>query len=432
MNMQWIASTEEQHWADRSDQVQPAAAQAATNLRVTGREAQTIRGWGGCFNELGWHALGQVDDSERRKALDALFGRDGCRLRRCRVPIGASDYALKWYSHDEHDGDVALEHFNIERDEEYLLPYIRAAMEIRPDLDLFASAWSPPTWMKHPQAYNHGMLIWTDQIRSAYARYLVKFVQAYRERNIAISAVHVQNEPDSDHKFPSCPWTGERMRDFIRDDLRPAFDAAGLEDVEVWLGTIERPDYETWIAPTLLDDAARAATAGVGFQWAGRGAVQRTHMAAPELPLTQTENECGNGQNTWDYALYVAELIHHYLTNGVSAYTYWNMVLPPGGNSTWGWRQNAMITADPQTRSITLNPEYHVMRHLAGFIDEGAVRLETEGVWSSSSLALRNPDGSTVAFVANLQAQPHRLTVDAGDARTSMELPARSISTLKT
>ena len=428
MKTTWICTTQDKPWADRSGEI--AEASGETNLRITDRRAQTMRGFGGCFNELGWAALAGVSDPQRRAVTEALFGRTGCRFRRCRVPIGASDYAMKWYSHDEHDGDVELDHFSIDRDEQYLLPYIDAARAVQPRLELFASAWSPPTWMKHPQAYNHGTLRWTPEIRSAYARYLVKFVEAYRGRGIDVAAVHVQNEPDSDQKFPSCKWTGEQMREFIRDDLRPALDAAGLSEIEVWLGTIERGDYDRWIAPTLLDDAARAATAGVGFQWAGRGAVQRTHLAAPDLPLTQTENECGDGNNTGAHALHVVELIHHYLVNGVSAYTYWNMVLPPGGRSTWGWRQNTMITADPKTGSITYNPEYHVMRHLAGWVDEGAVRLETDGLWTASALAFANPDGRTVVFIANPQPHAQPVTIDLSPRRRRIDLPPRSVSTL--
>ena len=37
------------------------------------------------------------------------------------------------------------------RDRQYLIPYINSAREFRADLRLFASPWSPPTWLKYPK-----------------------------------------------------------------------------------------------------------------------------------------------------------------------------------------------------------------------------------------------------------------------------------------
>jgi glucosylceramidase len=292
-----------------------------------------IEGFGGCFNEMGWQALQTLSIDRRAQVLRDLFDpTTGCGYRLCRVPIGANDYALEWYSHNEHDGDIAMKHFSIARDQLSLIPYVRAAMAIQPDLHLFASPWSPPTWMKQPRAYNSGVLRWEPEILEAYALYLLKFVQAYHAEGLPVQQLHIQNEPNSDQKFPSCVWTGGKMRDFIRDYLGPCFREADVP-CEIWAGTIERPDYDAWAHTILMDPLARAFIAGVGYQWAGQGAVQRTHQSWPELRLLQTESECGNGSNTWEYAHYVFTLLHHYLNNGVNGYVYWNMVLPPGGFS---------------------------------------------------------------------------------------------------
>src|SRR5579859_6029558 len=105
---------------------------------------------------------------------------------------------------------------------------------------------------------------------------------------------------------------------------------------------------------------ARAYVSGVGYQWAGKSAVQRTYQSWPDLQLMQTENECGDGTTTWAYAHSVFTRMHPYLSNGVNSYMYWNMVLPPGGRSTWGWPQNTMITIDPAHQTVTYNPEFYV------------------------------------------------------------------------
>jgi glucosylceramidase len=241
--------------------------------------------------------------------------------------------------------------------------------------------------MKRPRAYNYGTFVMAPKYLRAYARYCRKFVEAYAREGLAIGQFHPQNEPLADQKFPSCRWTGGQMATFIGDYLGPEFRRAGLA-TEIWLGTLNTDDFDGWPRTVLRHPTARRYVKGVGLQWAGKGMVQRLAEAYPALPLMQTENECGDGQNSWPYAEYVFGLLRHYLTNGVSAYVYWNMILAPGGRSTWGWPQNAMITVDPATGRVTLNPEFYVMKHLTRFVD---IRC-TQSAFNRSALTatLRN------------------------------------------
>ncbi|MGQ0603614.1 MAG: glycoside hydrolase family 30 protein, partial [Anaerolineales bacterium] len=361
MPIRWIATSPTATWHERA----PQPAQAEPQLTITNRLRQTIDGFGACFNEIGWQTLQTLPEARQQQVLRHLFDSvSGCGFRLGRVPIGASDFALEWYSLNEHDGDLAMEHFSVARDGRHLIPFVRAALSLQPKLSLSASPWSPPTWMKAPRVYNGGALRWTPEILEAYALYLRRFVETYQAAGLPVRQLHVQNEPDSAQIFPSCLWTGAKMRDFIRDYLGPGFRAAGVA-CEIWAGTLERPDYDAWAHTILRDPCARQFVAGVGYQWAGKGAVQRTHQSWPELRLMQTENECGDGENTWTYAHYVFNLAHHYLSNGVNSYMYWNMLLPPSGRSTWGWHQNSLITIDPVQQTVTYNPEFYVMKHFA-------------------------------------------------------------------
>jgi glucosylceramidase len=151
----------------------------------------------------------------------------------------------------------------------------------------------------------------------------------------------------------------------------------------------------------LSDPAARRHVGGISYQWAGKSAVQRTRMAWPEMPIIQSENECGDGTNTWEYAQYVFDLIHHYVTNGADAYVYWNMALPPGGRSTWGWPQNSMITVDPVKKSVTYNPEFYVLKHFSHFVENGAGVVLLSGEWAANAAAFRNPNNTMVYIVRN-------------------------------
>lgn len=438
--IRWVSSTQTSYWTNKDAAAETAEGKA--NLSITGDKFQIVEGFGGCFNELGYDALSHLSDQDRDDVLHALFHPEGeHRFSICRLPIGASDYALEWYSHNETDGDLEMNHFNIERDHKYLLPYIKAALKLNPELKLFASPWSPPTWMKSPRAYNYGTLRWEKEILEAYALYFVKFVQAYREEGVTIHQIHVQNEVVADQKFPSCVWTGEQLREFIRDYLGPAFEKHGL-DTEIWLGTINAPDpwqelmkkttsdFDTYANTVLSDPEAYKYVKGVGYQWAGKYAIQRTVQSYPELRYMQTENECGDGNNSWDYAKYVFNLYQHYFVNGVNSYIYWNMVLEPKGRSTWGWEQNAMVTVEPDLKQAVNNPEFYVMKHFAHFVAPGSRRIGLKGPWAGNSLAFELQDGGIAVIIANPFEDMRQLHLSDGVDTHTFELEPESFHTI--
>ncbi|MEI6147941.1 MAG: glycoside hydrolase family 30 protein [bacterium] len=424
----WMATTPERQWGDQG---RPGTTRRVEpGLRFDGTQDQLWEGFGGCFNELGWIALSTMRGADRGRVIQALFDReDGCRFNLCRVPIGASDYALEWYSCNETDGDLGMSRFTIERDRQFLIPYIRAALRLQPMLKLFASPWSPPVWMKHPRAYHSGKLIWKPEILEAYALYFARFVQAYRQEGIQVHQVHVQNEPVADPKFPGCLWTGPELRDFIRNHLGPMFAKQRVRS-EIWLGTLNTDDYNGYTLTALSDPLARQFIAGVGYQGAGKAAVLRTHTSWPETRMMQTENECGDGQNSWAYARYVFGLLQHYISCGVNAYVYWNMVLQPGGGSTWGWRENSMITVDPLSGAVTFNPEFYVMKHFSHFIDRNAIRLGLTGGWAGNAVAFMNPDESRVLVLQNPFAESRRVVLEDGSTLLTLNLPPESFHTV--
>jgi glucosylceramidase len=106
------------------------------------------------------------------------------------------------------------------------------------------------------------------------------------------------------------------------------------------------------------------------------------------------------------------------------------MVLEPGGMSTWGWKQNSMITVDPGSRTAIYNPEFHVMRHFAGYVRPGAQVLRTAGSLAANALAFRNPDGRLVYVLQNPFDAPRPATVRIDDGVRALTLPPLSVSTL--
>lgn len=413
-------------------------------LQLTGEKKQQVWGFGACFNELGWDALQKADSKEHAAFMEELFGAKGCRFNLGRVPIGANDFSLGWYSCDETDEDYKLRDFSIDRDRKYTFPFVREAMRHCPGLFLFASPWSPPTWMKTKKVCNYGRIRMEDKVLDAYARYFLRFVEEYEKEGIRIEQIHIQNEPMADQKFPSCLWYGEDMRDFIKSHLGPVFEKAS-RNTEIWLGTINGPfvdfrwpgvgapycDFFDLSSNTVLSDReARKYISGVGVQWGGKHQLEQITASYPEMRIMQTESECGDGLNEWEQAEYVFTLMWQYFRHGAERYAYWNIALLEDGISSWGWRQNSLCTVDSTTGHITLQPEFYLMKHFSHYIDSGAQVLGVSGPWSANSIAFENPNGDLILVVGNGLNRDREFTFHHAGVHFTTTIGARTINTL--
>jgi glucosylceramidase len=436
----WIVTTAQAPFARST--VSPAHGSAQPDVVVSaGHPLHEVHGFGGAFNEHGWSALGVLPEAERRAVMRELFDPEkGLRFNYCRTPIGASDYALDRYTLDEAAGDYAMEKFSIERDQKHLIPFIRAAREVRPDLKVWASAWTPPTWMKTNHAFDSGAMIDDPRIYAAYALYLARYVESYAKAGIPIEMVVPQNEPGQLTHYPSCDWAPSQYVTFIRDHLAPTLRARHLQ-TQIFVGTINQ---DTWDVMSVLADAGtRAVVAGAAFQWNALPLVAKVHAAYPDLTLMQSETECGNTRrlpdydpetppNNFAYAAYTFRKFRDFIQDGASSYMLWNMVLDEHGknlSTDRPWPQNAAIVVDRTTKRVTLTPMFWVTKHFSGLVDVGAHVLETSGPFADR-IAFRNPDGTLVVELLNDTDAARTLTVAADGRQHTVELPPQSVATL--
>lgn len=412
---------------------------------------QTISGFGSCFNEQGWTSLHVLSEKDRKAIFKELFAPGvGANFTICRMPIGANDFSLDWYSYNEKEGDFNMENFSIENDTRTLVPFIKSAQEVNPNLKIWASPWSPPSWMKTNKhyasvslkkevntQYNNGlpveregkegtdMFIQKEPYLKAYALYFSKFIDAYKAEGIKIFAVMPQNEFNSPQVFPSCCWTPQGLSTFIGRYLGPTMSKKG---VDVLLGTVERPNPA--LTETILNDSKSGKyIKGVGFQWAGKDALPSIYEKYPNLKLYQSEQECGDGANDWSGTLHSWDLMKHYLNNGVAVYQYWNTSLLKGGISRWGWAQNSLVVVDTVTQTFFYTPEYYLMKHVSHFVKPGAKKIKTGGV-NREVLAFINPDKSIAIVLANRLNRDDQLKIRVDNQSYLVDLKANSFSTI--
>lgn len=418
---------------------------ATLRLDQPGRK---VAGFGGAFSEKGWLALQTLPENARWAALDAMFGADGCNFSLCRTPMGANDIARGWYSYDETAGDLPLDHFSTANDRDTLIPFIKAAQQLQPGLKLWASPWSPPSWMKRNGHYAMGpawpgqpsngirpdqlgmegedWFIQDDRYFDAYARYFRRYIEDYAKAGIPIGMVMPQNEFNSAQPFPSCCWTPDGLARFL-PYLGLEMDKVGAE---VFFGTLERGNPDLFTKTFAHPDAAKVIK-GIGVQWAGKAALAPLRSRYTELEIWGSEQECGIGTNDWHYARYGWATIKRYFESGASAWHYWNLAMPSGGMSGWGWPQNSLIEIDVTRRSYRLTNDYWLLRHISGAVRPGAKMIPVESFFGfDDQLAFRNPDGSLVLVVSNSVGQRQSVRYGIGQRMFEVKLAPDSLNTL--
>lgn len=432
---EWITTTESKPWQKMTPRTPSAADDEVLTLgKAIGPAWQ---GFGACFNDLGWIALEKLSKKDRDEIIRLLFSKDGCRFTMNRISIGANDYAKEWYSLDEVDGDHQLKHFTMEHPDKYLIPFIKEAQRHVPadQMRFMASPWCPPAWMKANKRYNGGSINMDPAVLKTYAKYLCRAVEEFKKRGVDIVQLNPQNEFFSNTNYPSCIWSPDEILIFIRDYLGPEMEKSGCT-ADLYFGTTNgggmREGYDLnkgfnkYANNVMMDRKARKYVKGFAYQWEGKDVVARTKQAYPEMPIVQSENECGNGQNTYDYAMYVFELLRHYITSGVEAYVYWNMALENNeGRSTWGWKQNSLFTVDPVAKTYRINPEYWVMRHFSQFVREGDRMIRLGGHWNGNAVGFANKKRIKVV-VMNPFDRVETVVIDG----KAFDMPARSFNTM--
>ena len=440
----WKYTTEKEPWKKGSDLTFKNSRRKVDITIYPNKKLQKMNGFGACFNELGWEVLQAVDQKTRNTIITDLFSAEGVNFSLCRMPLGSNDYSFNYYSYNDVPEDFEMKNFSIDRDRYILIPYIKSALLIKPDLKIWASPWCPPLWMKVNNHYamgpyngdksiSEGQAIrnnatafrMENRYLEAYALYFSKFVEAYEKEGIDISLVMVQNEPIYQPHWQSCTWRPEDLAYFVGKFLGPQFQKSATK-ADVWLGTVNSgdPNYTRTI---LKNQDASKYIKGLGVQWDAKYAISTINKEFPNMSIMQTESECGDGERNWKSAEHTWSLINTYITNGANSYMYWNMVLDPSGASTWGWKQNAMITIDKQTKNVTYNPEYYLMKHLSHYVLPGAYRLETSG--GKDHLAFVNPNGEIVLVLMNQEQQSKLVTLDVNNKQVSLHLEGKSINT---
>lgn len=118
----WVSTTFENPWVEEPT-IQASNQKVNADILIDAtKTAQTIDGFGTCFNELGWTSLSKLDTSQRDSIFHELFKPGvGANFMINRMPIASNDFSLDYYSYNDTDGDFDMKNFSIEHDRKTLI-----------------------------------------------------------------------------------------------------------------------------------------------------------------------------------------------------------------------------------------------------------------------------------------------------------------------
>lgn len=418
---------------------------AAVQLQAAEQASSGFLGFGVAITGASCHELSLMEPAERRALLEKIYSREGLGLSVARLSIGSSDYSAELYSYDDTPFDTALTHFSIERDTAYIIPMIREILEINPDLYIFASPWSPPGWMKTGGLLCGGFM--RDQYVDCYADYFVKYIKAYGEYGIKISAVTPQNECMTEQRgrMPACIWHPETEAAFAKALKRKLQENA--LDVEIWMldHNFHYADRLIWQLENI--EGLEACCDGAAFHYYHRNIEETLPLqkAFPRLPLHFTEG----GPRLYDHyaddwCKWGGQMIKA-LGQGYRSFTGWNLMLNEmGGPNIGPFWCGGLVTRDAATGALSFSGQFKAFGHLAPYINKDselrALRPDEsfgqdfscypKQIQAPLGLAIDNHDGKLIAVLTNPNEEKLQTQFTLGGVQWYAELLPESISTI--
>ena len=470
-------------WIDES--TLPKAVEANVVGLYPDHTFQTVEGWGCAMTESACWLLAQMTPENRRKALSRWFGPEGMDARFIRMHIDSCDYALSEYqSVADPIADPELKTFNIDRDRQWTLPVVKEAIAMAGgNIRVLLSPWSPPwQWKTPPEFTQNDAAVYgggqfeidtTKPSRSfggrlkpeyyaPWARYLVKFIQAYLAEGIPVDMLSIQNEASAATAWDSCLWSGEQERTFLKDYLYPELEKAGLSGkIELFIWDHNKERAVEHIDAFMADPDAAAKVDGFAWHWYSGdhfeaiGLLQQRYptrilmhsescpLHMPGLPVSMSATEDGvlnkadpdktPQQCDYDDAIDYAHDIIGDLNCGMHRWIDWNMIVDRRGGPRRvpGGFAASLVVEDDGTLTETVSHAY--LRAIARAFRPGAVRIG-KSVYGRDveAAACRNVDGSIAVVLLNRAEEDISINLRiAGKIVRDVELPAGTLTTVE-
>ncbi|VFV38998.1 glucosylceramidase precursor [Lynx pardinus] len=355
---------------------------------------QKVKGFGGAMTDAAALNILALSPPARNSLLKSYFSEEGIEYNIIRVPMASCDFSIRTYTYDDSPDDFQLRDFILpEEDVKLKIPLIHQALELAPrPVSLFASPWTSPTWLKTNGAVNgKGSLKGQpgDLYHQTWARYFVKFLDAYAEHKLRFWAVTAENEPSaglfSGYPFQCLGFTPEHQRDFIARDLGPTLANSTHRDVLLLILDDQRLLLPRWAQVVLADPEAAKYVHGIAVHWyldflaPAKATLGETHRLFPDTMLFASEACVGSKfweqsvrLGSWDRGMQYSHSIITNLLYHVVGWTDWNLALNPEGGPNWVRNfVDSPIIVDITKDTFYKQPMFYHLGHFRGALPAG-------------------------------------------------------------
>ncbi len=366
---------------------------------------QTIDGYGYTLTGGSVQVINTLNATRRQELLQELFNTTtGIGISYLRVSIGASDLNAAPFTYNDMPAgqtDPTLANFSLNNDSA-VIAMLKDILVINPNIKILATPWTAPIWMKDNGSFVGGNL--QLQYYDEYAQYFVKYIQGMQAQGIAITAITPQNEPLNPYNNPSMLMQANEQATFIKNNLGPAFQAAGITTkIITYDHNCDQPNYPISI---LNDGAAKAFVDGSAFHlYAGDiSAMSTVHNAHPDKNVYFTEQyTSATGSFGGDLKWHLKNVLIGSMRNWSKNTLEWNLA----SNSSWDPHTAGgcsdckgaitIISSDNYTRNVS----YYVIAHASKFVPAGSVRIASNLAGNLNNVAFKTPEGKIVLIVEN-------------------------------
>ncbi len=429
----WLTTDDQSHLLAPQASVSFTTGSGGTNCVVVDETQayQQIEGFGAAFTDTTGYNLNEVAlPAARTNALQALFARtgNGIGLSFMRLPMGASDLARAQYSYDDlatGETDTNLTQFSIAHDLTDIVPLLRRARQLNPQMKLMANPWSPPGWMKSSDSMVGGSLL--PSMYGPFANYFVKFVKAYQLQGIGIDYLGLQNEPlyvPTD--YPGMSMTAATQTVVLRDYVLPALAASQLTNQIL---IFDHNWDSSYYPDTVLSDATLAASSRVaGTAWHGYGGTPGVMLAVASQFAGKGNYETEHSGGAWvsDQIRADFEEIIHVMRSWGRCYVKWNLAGDENdGPHTGGCSDcTPLVMVNSTNGQTSFTPDFYTLGHFSKFVLPGACRIYSANSAGIIGAAFLNPDGSKVLVAFNDTAAAIAFQVQWGGRSFAYSLPS--------
>ncbi|MFF1640732.1 carbohydrate-binding protein [Streptomyces sp. NPDC058246] len=434
---------------------------------------QEYTGIGFSLDETSVSNLWKLTPAEREKAIRLLVDpKNGAGLDRFRLTIGSPDLIehLPFWSEDDLPAgvteDFGLKHFSIQRDIDlHIVDTIKLIQRYNPKATFFASAWSAPAWMKANNRftgevalkpgsttdyYQVGKL--RDDCIDVFARYYVKFVQAYAKHGIPVDALTLLNEPGMDVVYPAMDISVAQQQKLalaIKREFRTARLNTQLyvHDFNFW-DWKDPNSTATKNYHRIFDDAPDGSVTGKQVQHAADAIAFHPYWGDPRV-MRDAYEQTGKPVHLTETSDLSPSTVLSDFRLDAGSYILWAQTTDQdGGTLHWtpardnniDWEKvgattkwpDRLVTVNTTTKDFTVRDELYGMGQFAKYLSPGDVRVESSAAEHGvSNVVFRSGTGKFVAVLGNSNSTDSKVRVVVAGQSFVVTVPAGSYATYR-